>query len=312
MSKGLTSVEAPAPTIGGKDPGRREATARRDPQGAPSRGNTTGKPTGLHVNEVHKRLHQLNKQYKSSIQSEALKALPSHIFRILRVYRQGGSIIDLGGGISAHNGVLAQLGMTVYVVDMLTDYWNHRDWLPGGAASAAITNEFELLEACGVQFIRSEILTYDLTAHFAENSVDVVTCFHTIEHLHHSPKIPMESAMRVLKPGGTLLIEVPNAANLRKRFNLLRGRTNYESYSAYYNFSPYLGHVREYTVGDLRLLAQYVGATEYRIFGKNFLISAGMERVLECFPPPVRPVLDHALQAVPGLCSCLFLEISKK
>jgi hypothetical protein len=122
----------------------------------------------------------------------------------------------------------------------------------------------------------------------------------------------MESAMRVLKPGGTLLIEVPNAANLRKRFNLLRGRTNYWSYSAYYNFSPYLGHVREYTIGDLRQLAQYIGATEYRIFGRNFIIGAGMERALRRFPRPVWPVLDRSLQVVPGLCSCLFLEISKK
>jgi SAM-dependent methyltransferase len=312
LFRNAPSVEGPVSTNLGKGAGRLQPTGQRGSVGVPSNGKTAGKPAGLHVSEVHERLLQLKKQFKPSLQSEALKAQPSHVFRILRVFRQGGVLVDLGGGISAHNGVLAQLGMAVYVVDMLTDYWNHRDWLPGGAEAAAITHEFELLESCGVQFVRDEILTCDLTAAFAENSVDVVTCLHTLEHLHHSPKIPMESAMRVLKPGGTLLIKVPNAANLRKRFNLLRGRTNYEPYSDYYNFSPYLGHVREYTIGDLRLLAQHLGAAEYRIFGKNFLVGPGMNRALKCLPAPIRPVLDRALQTVPGLCSCLFLEITKK
>ena len=256
-------------------------------------------------------LASLYKEYSTSLQQESLAAHASHLFRVCRLYQKGGMLVDLGGGISAHNGVLAQLGMKVHVVDMLTDYWNHRDWLPGGAASAKINHEFELLESCGVQFIQAEITTYDFTKHFTEDSLDFVTSFHCVEHLHQSPKIPLESAMRALKPGGTLLIEVPNAANLRKRLALLMGRSNYEPYKWFYNNVPWLGHVREYTTGDLRQLAGYLGAEEYRIYGTNFIQGAAVERALKYIPRTFYHAFDATLQLFPGLCSCIFLEIRK-
>jgi ubiquinone/menaquinone biosynthesis C-methylase UbiE len=78
-----------------------------------------------------------------------------------------------------------------------------------------------------VRFIQHEISTRDLTTHFADNSIDVVTSFHCIEHLHGSPRLVLEAAMRVLKPKGIMIIEVPNAANVRKRLAVLCGRTNY-------------------------------------------------------------------------------------
>jgi SAM-dependent methyltransferase len=255
-------------------------------------------------------LASLYQHYSPSLQG-SLTAQASDLFRICRLYQDGGVLVDLGGGISAHNGVLAQLGMKVHVVDMLTDYWDHRDWLPGGAASAKINHEFELLESCGVQFIQAEITAYDFTKHFAEDSLDIVTSFHCVEHLHQSPKIPLESAMRVLKPGGTLLVEAPNAANFRKRVALLMGRTNYEPYNWYYNISPWLGHIREYTIGDLRQLAGNIGAREYRIFGKNFLLGPRVQHTLEYIPRPLYDTIDATLQLFPGLCSCIFLEVRK-
>jgi SAM-dependent methyltransferase len=257
-------------------------------------------------------LASLCAQYGSSLRVEALAAQASQLFRICRLYQEGGVLVDLGGGISAHNGILAQLGMKVHVVDMLGDYWAHRDWLPGGAASAEINHEFELLESCGVRFSQGEVTTYDFTKHFSENSLDFVTSFHCLEHLHHSPKMPMESAMRVLKPGGTLIIEVPNAANLRKRLALLMGRSNYEPYNWFYNNVPWLGHVREYTTGDLRQLARNLGAREYQIYGKNFLQGPAVQHVSKYIPRPFFRFFDAALQLFPSLCSCIFLEVRKR
>lgn len=243
----------------------------------------------------------LRKQYKPRLQGDDWS---SDVFRVIRLYREGGRLVDLGGGISAHNGVLAQLGMIVYVVDMLDDYWEHK-----ATAPSSITQEVELLQAWGVRFIRHEVLTYDLTAHFADNPLDAVTSFHCIEHLHHSPRRVLESAMRVLKPGGTMLIEVPNAANARKRLALLCGRTNYGSYNSFYYNEPFVGHVREYTVGDLRQLAQNLGASIYRVFGKNNSVYGEW---VEGIPSAIRKSLDRALQAFPGLCSSLLLEITKR
>jgi SAM-dependent methyltransferase len=218
------------------------------------------------------------------------------------MYREGGVLVDLGGGIAVHNGVLAQLGMSVYVVDLLSDYWERK-----AANPTAINREIELLERCGVQFIRGEVSTFDFANRFAANSIDVVASFHCIEHLHQSPKFALESAMQALKPGGLLLIEVPNAANIRKRIALLMGHTNYPAFDSYYYSPAFVGHVREYTVGDLRQLGQNLGGPRYRILGKNTTYGHWVERI----PHSIRRVLDAGLQPFPGLCSSLLLEVTK-
>ena len=240
----------------------------------------------------------LKKQYKPDLRGDDAN---EDVFRVMRLYRRGGRVVDLGGGISPHNGVLAQLGMSVYVIDMLGDYWENR-----ATAPASISREIDSLEACGVQFIKDEVSTCDLREYFAENSVDLVTSFHCIEHLHRSPRFVLESALRVLKPGGALVIEVPNAANVRKRLALLCGLTNYGSYNSLYYSEPFLGHVREYTTGDLRQLASNLGAMAYSLTGRNSIYGNWVDR----WPSPIRVVLDRGLRLFPCLCSSVLLELS--
>lgn len=222
--------------------------------------------------------------------------------RIMYLYRQSGTLIDLGGGIALPNGVLAQLGMSVYVADMLEDYWEHR---PHNHSKVA--QEVELLKACGVRFLVRDISKYDLTADFAGNSVDVIASFHCMEHLHSSPRLVLQSAMRVLKPGGKLIIEVPNAANARKRLALLLGRTNYTPYNDFFYTERFWGHIREYTKGDLQCLARNLGASRYQITGKNSIYGRWVTNIPSWF----RWCSDVALRLFPGLCSSLVLEITK-
>jgi len=257
---------------------------------------------GLNVDDVQGRLSRISEQYRPGLQVDPVYARPRHVFRISRLYRKHGILVDLGGGISVHNGVLAQLGMNVHVVDLLGEYWERKASEP-----TSIDNEVRVLEASGVQFIREEVAACDLTGYFAENSVDVVTSFHCLEHLHQSPKRVLESAMRVLKPGGILLIEVPNAANARKRVALLLGRTNYLSYNLFYYSADYRGHIREYVTDDLHQLAHNLGATSYRIFGNNTYGGRWMESI----PSRLRKSLDLVLKVFPGLCGALLLEVAK-
>jgi len=262
-------------------------------------------PTATHgaldCKRVEDLVVRLRSDYKPTVQGD-LKWSPD-VSRVTRLYRKGGTLIDLGGGISAHNGVLAELGMTVYVIDMLGTYWEHK-----AAAPTNISNEVRILEACGTRFIERNISTCDLTKIFPEESVDVVTSFHCIEHLHCSPRLLLESALRVLKPGGTMLLEVPNAANVRKRLALLRGATNYGPYNDFYYSDPFVGHVREYTVGDLQQLATNLGAIHFTIFGQN---NAVYGKWVTAIPVALRDVLDRALQVFPSLCGSILLEIIK-
>lgn len=257
---------------------------------------------GFDVKDIQKRLSLITNQYKPELQADPLYSQPRHVFRVTRLYRKNGTLVDLGGGISVHNGALAQMGMNVSVVDLLGEYWERKASEP-----TSIDREVKVLEACGVRFIRQEVASCDLTQYFADSSVDVVSSFHCLEHLHQSPKGVLESAMRVLKPGGTLLIEVPNAANARKRVALLFGRTNYLPYQLFYYSADYRGHIREYVSDDLYQLAHNLGAGSYRIFGNNTYGG----RWIDVIPAPLRMSLDRMLKMFPGLCGALILEASK-
>jgi SAM-dependent methyltransferase len=91
-------------------------------------------------------------------------------------------------------------------------------------------------------------------------SVDVVNCNDTIEHLLGSPRAFLEEAHRVLKPGGRIVISTPNSVSLRHRLAVVRGVTNYAGIQSFYDSpSPYRGHVREYTMSDLRFVLARAG-----------------------------------------------------
>jgi SAM-dependent methyltransferase len=218
-------------------------------------------------------------------------------YRVSLSYCPGGTLIDLGGGVSGTNGFLSQLGMDVTIVDLFQEYYS---W---STVKDPIADQQDYLASLGVKFIHADLVECNLLDHFAPASVDSVVTYHTLEHLHHSPMRLLESAMQVLKPGGTFVAEVPNAANLLKRIKLLFGSTNYPSYSTFYEKERWVGHVREYTVGDLQQLAHRLGLSSWRIEGKNWYGSLYRKKVLEFAAKP----LDVLLQLRPGLCGSLFL-----
>jgi predicted SAM-dependent methyltransferase len=59
---------------------------------------------------------------------------------------------------------------------------------------------------------------------------DLILLSHVLEHLHDSPYELLCRLMDWLNPDGLLLVVVPNAANVRKRLELLCGVSNYPSY----------------------------------------------------------------------------------
>src|SRR5437879_5732331 len=138
-------------------------------------------------------------------------AVPWLVHRVQLSYSRGGSLVDLGGGVSPANGFLSELGMHVTVIDLLNEYY------PFSTVNSTVTKEVEYLAKMGVKFVEADLTSVDLRSLFDRGSIDVVASYHTIEHLHHSPKVLLESALDILKPGGMLVIEVPNAANLIKR-----------------------------------------------------------------------------------------------
>jgi SAM-dependent methyltransferase len=159
----------------------------------------------------------------------------------------GKHVVDLGPGMSAFGPVLRQMGMQVTLVD---DF--------GGGGGVDIQRRAESLkivralrEKLDVRVEELDFVSQPLP--LEASSVDVITCFHSLEHWHHSPKPLFREIVRVLKPGGCFIVATPNAVNLRKRISVPLGRTNYGTLEEWYHEGEphYRGHVREPVVRDL-------------------------------------------------------------
>ncbi len=96
---------------------------------------------------------------------------------------------------------------------------------------------------------------------YQDEFFDAVSFLAVIEHFPDSPRKALSEMMRVLKPGGTLIVDTPNAAKMYKRLLfLLRGSGAYPELSPYYNSEiPFTGHHREYNAKDLRAVLEWSG-----------------------------------------------------
>jgi len=92
-----------------------------------------------------------------------------------------------------------------------------------------------------------------------------------MEHWHHSPKAFFHRVTRSLRPGGLFLLCGPNSVNLRKRFSVPFGRSNWSSMEDWYEQQVFRGHVREPNVNDLRHIARDLGLVVISVFGRNWL-----------------------------------------
>jgi SAM-dependent methyltransferase len=210
-------------------------------------------------------------------------------------------IIDLGGGLDIFNGLLTDLGNDVSVFDILEfdDAWMAGD----KDFSITLKKKLKFLKERGVKFYNKDVIQTDLREYYELNSVDVINSFHCLEHLHQSPKKVLESAIAVLKPGGSIIIEVPNSLNLIKRIKVFLGYTNYIPFAHYFNAELFTGHVREYSVGDLQQLSNQIDMVGSNIVGRNFFGALYTKFGYNL----ITKSSDKLLRSRPGLCGSLFL-----
>jgi SAM-dependent methyltransferase len=161
----------------------------------------------------------------------------------------GGSVLDFGSGPCDSAAVLALMGFQTYAGDDLLDSWHlqpgMRDKILKFARDTGV--DFALLESTGPLPWRPQ-------------QFDMVMLHHVLEHIGESPRELMNAIVSCTKDGGHVFVTVPSAVNIRKRIDVLRGRTNYPGYDAFFWFpSPWRGHRREYCKGDLHSLAKNLG-----------------------------------------------------
>ena len=106
-----------------------------------------------------------------------------------------GLILDLGCGRGEWLELMQELGLTPYGVD-----------IDEGALQACFDLNLPASKADGVEFLK----TLKSDSHIA------ITAFHVVEHLSfENLQIIIQEALRVLKPGGLLIMETPNPENIK-------------------------------------------------------------------------------------------------
>jgi SAM-dependent methyltransferase len=95
------------------------------------------------------------------------------------------TILDVGSGASALPQLMRGCGALVTATDNVGDYW------PAGMFNR-----------------HYHIVDDDITATRLSEQFDLVTCISTLEHIHQ-PALAMGNMLRLLKPGGHLLLSMP-------------------------------------------------------------------------------------------------------
>ena len=161
---------------------------------------------------------------------------------------QNKRLLSIGSGPMDKEGVFQNLGLNCYAVDDLSDPWHLRN------------NNSEKIKKyakkIGIDFHHQKIGDYHIP--FKKDSFDVVCSLAVIEHLHQSPMNFLNTMGEFAKPGGLILITMPNSVNLRKRLSVLFGKTNYVKIRPFFfSGDVYRGHVREYTLDETISICKY-------------------------------------------------------
>jgi SAM-dependent methyltransferase len=172
--------------------------------------------------------------------------------------REPGILVDLGGyfGVIAH--AATRFGHQAHLVDSYGSLGLDHPGLEKWWAKSGITAHDIDLQAG------------DLQLPFADDSVDLVTLLAVIEHFPNSPRLVLEEARRILKPGGLFIVDTPNAGYLGTRvgFALHGGGLWAEVGELYHADFPFPGHTRCYSRTELVQVLTWAGfeAIDLRLF----------------------------------------------
>jgi len=184
----------------------------------------------------------------------------------------GARRLDFGFGPGDVSAFLSKIGYRCTAADDLQDPWHLKD--------DNTTKILDFNRRAGVEF---RVLKQDDAWPWPEPAFDLMLAHHVFEHIQNSPRPLLNLLIGAVKPGGLLVICVPNAANLRKRIALLRGRTNYPPYVHFFwNEGTWRGHVREYVRSDLEEMARFSGLQQVELGTYDYLAGSvsGLKRKL--------------------------------
>jgi 2-polyprenyl-3-methyl-5-hydroxy-6-metoxy-1,4-benzoquinol methylase len=167
-----------------------------------------------------------------------------------------GRILDFGSYYGNFSLFVRSLGFEVYAADTYGSY------------RGAFSKTLPLLHKAGVKVIDLTEKGRDL-ALFESDFFDAVLCMSVIEHVPHTPKPILLALNRVLRPGGTLVLDTPNLLYAYTRERLAEGKPIFTPIELQFNVEPpFEGHHREYTPSEVKYMLEAIGheVTDFDIY----------------------------------------------
>lgn len=164
---------------------------------------------------------------------------------LTKYLKKGDALLDFGSGPCDKTAIASDLGFNCSAFDDLQDDWYKKD--------NNTQNILDFAKSMDINF------SFDLNESLS-HEYDLIMMNDVLEHLHDSPRDILNDLISSIKSNGYLFITVPNITNLRKRLDVLRGRTNLPKYDLFYWYpGSWRGPVREYTRGDLEQMTDFLG-----------------------------------------------------
>jgi SAM-dependent methyltransferase len=199
------------------------------------------------------------------------------------------TIVDLGGGWGTFAAGCSFVGMRAVLVDDFRNPDHNTDY------REALRSSYD------ISIVSRDIISDGID--FPQGTIDCFTCFHSMEHWHHSPKRLFHQVIEALRPGGLFFVGLPNCVNLRKRITVPLGHGKWNSMQDWYEEPVFRGHVREADIDDLRYLARDLGLVNARTFGRNYIAHLSPSRLIRL----CTDIADYPLRFFPSLCGDIYL-----
>jgi 2-polyprenyl-3-methyl-5-hydroxy-6-metoxy-1,4-benzoquinol methylase len=129
---------------------------------------------------------------------------------------------------------------------------------------------------------------------------DVIVMAEVIEHLHAGALVALKGMASLLRAGGYLFVQTPNAVALHKRLQMLAGRNPYMDLDLPRETPP---HYREYTLTELVRAGDSAGlktveSDRRNYFTRKTIVSELYNEIANRLPAPLRAGISISYQSV--------------
>jgi len=200
-------------------------------------------------------------------------------------------VLDAGAGYAMQTAALKAAGFQVSAADVYQD--------------------FPVYDTLNIPYQRWH-LEAENQSPFADDYFDAVILSQTIEHFTYSPKDPLTRLLKIIRPGGYLLIDAPNISSFNNVSRLLRGKSIHWGLRKHYleqepqaiaGIPYYDRHNHEYAMQDLRDIADHF-SLQMIDYGYYSPINRLKKSKLSIAASRIRDVVPHWRKGLYALYQC--------